>query len=237
MNLRVVVADEREANFFDVEKPQADLSACGSLHNDAARPDRELETDRPGRRFSGADGQSARGRRRTQHGTARDGAVCAGGCPHHRRRAHSPRVRSTGPDRCAAHAGLAARGPARALPLDRRGGSAQRLRASRCCRDSRCRTASRICPLNSMWNRAARKASKVLRRRQPLRRRFQHSSRLTREFLGVRAEGTWSDSSDWMPEDEQVVTRRGSVQDRYMKYAVEELAENGGRATSKTSYE
>lgn len=58
MNLRVVVADEREANFFDLDKPQADLSARGSLHNDAARPDRELETDRPGRRFSGADGSN-----------------------------------------------------------------------------------------------------------------------------------------------------------------------------------
>jgi protein required for attachment to host cells len=55
MNLRVVVADEREANFFDITKPQADLSARGSLHNDAARPDRELETDRPGRRFGGGD--------------------------------------------------------------------------------------------------------------------------------------------------------------------------------------
>jgi protein required for attachment to host cells len=56
MNVRVVVADEREANFFDVEKPQADLSARGSLRNEAARPDRELETDRPGRRFGGTDG-------------------------------------------------------------------------------------------------------------------------------------------------------------------------------------
>ena len=54
MSVRVVVADERDANFFDVAKPQADPQACGSLHNDAARPDRELETDRPGRRFSGS---------------------------------------------------------------------------------------------------------------------------------------------------------------------------------------
>ncbi|HKU15454.1 MAG TPA: host attachment protein [Steroidobacteraceae bacterium] len=51
MKVRVVVADERDANFFDLEKPQAPLQARGSLHNDSARPDRELESDRPGRRF------------------------------------------------------------------------------------------------------------------------------------------------------------------------------------------
>jgi protein required for attachment to host cells len=55
MNVRVVVADQRDANFFDVATPQADPQACGSLHNDAARPDRDLETDRPGRRLSGSD--------------------------------------------------------------------------------------------------------------------------------------------------------------------------------------
>jgi protein required for attachment to host cells len=57
MNVRVVVADERDANFFDLTQPQAPPQARGSLHNDAAvRPDRELETDRPGRRFGGTDG-------------------------------------------------------------------------------------------------------------------------------------------------------------------------------------
>jgi protein required for attachment to host cells len=55
MNVRVVVADEREASFFDLAKPQADPQVRASLHNDAARPDHELETDRPGRRFSGSD--------------------------------------------------------------------------------------------------------------------------------------------------------------------------------------
>jgi protein required for attachment to host cells len=58
VNVRVVVADEREANFFDLPKPHADPQARESLHNDAARPDRELETDRPGRRFSGNGGNS-----------------------------------------------------------------------------------------------------------------------------------------------------------------------------------
>ena len=56
MNVRVVVADEREASFFDVPKPRAPPEARGSLRNGAARPDRELETDRPGRRFGGMDG-------------------------------------------------------------------------------------------------------------------------------------------------------------------------------------
>jgi protein required for attachment to host cells len=56
MNVRVVVADEREASFFDIAKVSAQPEARGSLHNDGARPDRELETDRPGRRFGGTDG-------------------------------------------------------------------------------------------------------------------------------------------------------------------------------------
>ena len=57
MNVRIIVADERDASFFDLTQPRAAPQARGSLHNDAAtRPDRELETDRPGRRFGGTDG-------------------------------------------------------------------------------------------------------------------------------------------------------------------------------------
>jgi protein required for attachment to host cells len=56
MNIRLVIADEREANFYDLGKPSAELEGRGSLHNEAARPDRELETDRPGRRFGGTHG-------------------------------------------------------------------------------------------------------------------------------------------------------------------------------------
>jgi protein required for attachment to host cells len=56
MNVRVVVADERAASFFDVAQLSAQPEARGSMHNDAARPDRELETDRPGRRFGGTQG-------------------------------------------------------------------------------------------------------------------------------------------------------------------------------------
>lgn len=68
ITVRVVVADERDATFFDLTKPQAPLEERGSLHNDSARPDRELETDRPGRRFGGAHGNrhAVDGERSTQ---------------------------------------------------------------------------------------------------------------------------------------------------------------------------
>lgn len=56
ITVRVVVADERDATFFDLTKPQAPLEERGSLHNESSRPDRELETDRPGRRFGGTHG-------------------------------------------------------------------------------------------------------------------------------------------------------------------------------------
>lgn len=68
ITVRIVVADERDATFFDLSKPQAPLEGRGSLHNDAARPDRELETDRPGRRFGGTHGSrhAVDGERSTQ---------------------------------------------------------------------------------------------------------------------------------------------------------------------------
>jgi len=68
ITVRVVVADERDATFFDLTRPQAPLEARGSLHNDSARPDRELETDRPGRRFGGTHGNrhAVDGERSTQ---------------------------------------------------------------------------------------------------------------------------------------------------------------------------
>jgi protein required for attachment to host cells len=57
MNVRVVVADERQANFFDVAKPDAPLNARGSMHNETGgMKDTELETDRAGRRFGGTSG-------------------------------------------------------------------------------------------------------------------------------------------------------------------------------------
>jgi len=56
MNVRFLVADEREAKFFDAPKFGVPLQAAGSLVNDTARArDRELETDRAGQRFNPAN--------------------------------------------------------------------------------------------------------------------------------------------------------------------------------------
>jgi protein required for attachment to host cells len=57
MKVRVVVADERQANFFDASKYGAPLSLRASLENPAGgKKDIDLETDRPGSRFGGASG-------------------------------------------------------------------------------------------------------------------------------------------------------------------------------------
>lgn len=53
MNVRIVVADEREAQFFDAVTLTS-LTGRGTLINEAGRKkDGELETDRPGRRSAG----------------------------------------------------------------------------------------------------------------------------------------------------------------------------------------
>jgi protein required for attachment to host cells len=52
--VRIVVADEREANFFDGSKADGPLTARGEMRNETAgMKDIELETDREGRRFGG----------------------------------------------------------------------------------------------------------------------------------------------------------------------------------------
>ena len=57
MNVRIVVADERQASFFDAVTPKAPMTERGSLHNEkGGKKDSDLETDRPGRRFGGTDG-------------------------------------------------------------------------------------------------------------------------------------------------------------------------------------
>jgi protein required for attachment to host cells len=59
MNVRIVVADERQASFFDAVTPKSPLAERGSLHNErSGRRDIELETDRPGRRFGGTSGSN-----------------------------------------------------------------------------------------------------------------------------------------------------------------------------------
>lgn len=57
MNVRVVVADERQANFFDTSKYGAPLALRASIENPSGGArDIDLETDRAGRRFGGASG-------------------------------------------------------------------------------------------------------------------------------------------------------------------------------------
>ncbi len=59
MNVRIVVADERQANFFNAARPDAPMTACGVLQNESGgKRDVELETDRPGRRYGGSSGVS-----------------------------------------------------------------------------------------------------------------------------------------------------------------------------------
>jgi protein required for attachment to host cells len=57
MNIRIVVADERQVNFFDTAALNSPLAAKGSMHNPiAGLKDQDLETDREGRRFGGTAG-------------------------------------------------------------------------------------------------------------------------------------------------------------------------------------
>jgi protein required for attachment to host cells len=74
MNLRIVVADERQANFFDVLQQNTPLMDRGSLENHAAgRKDRDLESDRPGRRYGGTVGVSHGGASAQAHHHGVDG--------------------------------------------------------------------------------------------------------------------------------------------------------------------
>lgn len=68
MQLRIVVADEGEARFYDVSRPDVRPREVGRVENPAARlHDRDLKSDRPGRTF----------------GTARHGAGRRGAIAHH----------------------------------------------------------------------------------------------------------------------------------------------------------
>ena len=54
MKVRVVVADERQAAFFDMSRPSGPLAAAGAVENGVGgKRDIDLETDRAGRRFGG----------------------------------------------------------------------------------------------------------------------------------------------------------------------------------------
>lgn len=68
-NVRIVVADERQASFFDAVTPKSPLTERGSLHNErGGKRDIELETDRPGRRAGGTGGVGGGGMEGNHHG-------------------------------------------------------------------------------------------------------------------------------------------------------------------------
>lgn len=75
MRLRVLVADRSEATFFDLEHFYDELQFAGRLADPEARlHERDLTTDRPGRKFDHAPLQSGRRGATAHHGT--------GGEPH-----------------------------------------------------------------------------------------------------------------------------------------------------------
>lgn len=61
MRIRIVVADQAEARFYDAEPPDAGLHASGHLSDPTARlHERDLVSDRPGRVFERASAPGAR---------------------------------------------------------------------------------------------------------------------------------------------------------------------------------
>lgn len=61
MNLRIVVADEGEARFYDATGPDGRLLEAGRIGDPAARQhDRDLKSDRPGRVFDRAPSGAGR---------------------------------------------------------------------------------------------------------------------------------------------------------------------------------
>jgi len=68
MNVRIVVADERQADFFHAYRPSVPLVECGSVRNPAAGlKDRDLKSDRPGRRYGGTSGVTHAGHPKGHH--------------------------------------------------------------------------------------------------------------------------------------------------------------------------
>jgi protein required for attachment to host cells len=68
MNVRIVVADERKALFFDSSRP-SDMTPRGTVENPTAGlKDTDLESDRPGRRFGGGPtGNNGSGTHQSHH--------------------------------------------------------------------------------------------------------------------------------------------------------------------------
>ena len=70
MRIRIVVADQAEARFYDAEPPDAALHASGQLRDPIARlHERDLVSDRPGRVFDHAAPPGTRRGAVAHHGT------------------------------------------------------------------------------------------------------------------------------------------------------------------------
>ena len=70
MRVRIVVADQAEARFYDTEPPDPVLHPAGRLTEERARlHDRELGSDRPGRVFDHAPAAGIRRGAVAHHGT------------------------------------------------------------------------------------------------------------------------------------------------------------------------
>lgn len=104
MLVRIVVADQTEARFFEVERADGELHLAGQLSDPAARlHDRDLKSDRPGRKFDRAPLRGGRRGATAHHGVGDE---------------HKPRKHE---------AALFARRIAEALTLARRTGGFDRL--------------------------------------------------------------------------------------------------------------
>lgn len=70
MRIRIVVADQAEARFYDAEPPEAGLRPSGRLRDPTARlHERELVSDRPGRLFERAPAAGGRRGATAHHDT------------------------------------------------------------------------------------------------------------------------------------------------------------------------
>ena len=70
MRIRIVVADQSEARFYDTERPRGRLQLAGRLTDPTAHlHDRDLKSDRPGRVFTSATAGGGRRGATAHHAT------------------------------------------------------------------------------------------------------------------------------------------------------------------------
>ncbi len=73
MRVRIIVADQSEARFYDLEGSDGELRLAGRVSDPSAHlHDRDLKSDRPGRKFDHAPIQSGRRGSTAHHGVGSD---------------------------------------------------------------------------------------------------------------------------------------------------------------------